>query len=67
MELRADRGELPTPVKVLHSYRLMDILQRYRDEISVKKRSYDNERHVLNALMRQSGWNSGSLPLLDVR
>lgn len=53
MEVRADRGELPTPVKVLDSYKLSDILLRYRDEISVKKRSHDNERHILNALMRQ--------------
>lgn len=53
MEVRADRGELPTPVKVLDSYKLSDILLRYRDEISVNKRSHDNERHILNALMRQ--------------
>lgn len=53
MEVRADRGELPTPVKVLDSYKLSDILLRYRDEISVNKRSHDNEKHILNALMRQ--------------
>ena len=53
MEVRADRGELPTPVKVLDSYKVKDILLRYRDEISVKKRSHDNEKHILNALMRQ--------------
>lgn len=53
MEVRADRGELPTPVKVLDSYKLHDILLRYRDEISVKKRSHNTEKHILNALMRQ--------------
>ena len=54
MEVRADRGELPTPVKVLDNFKLKDILERYRDEISVKKRSHNTEKHILNALMRQS-------------
>lgn len=53
MEVKADRGELPTPLKVLDNHKLRDILERYRDEISVKKRSHDNEKYILNALMRQ--------------
>lgn len=53
MEVKADRGELPAPVKVLDSHKLKDILKRYRDEISVKKRSHNTEKHILNALMRQ--------------
>ncbi len=54
MEVKADRGELPTPLKVLHQYKVRHILERYRDEVSVKKRSYNNEKHVLNRLIRQS-------------
>lgn len=53
MEVKADRGELPTPVKELGKHTVRSILERYRDEISVKKKSHDNERHILNALMRQ--------------
>lgn len=53
MEVQADRGELPTPLKVLDQYRVKDILKRYKDEISVKKLSYDNERHILNRLIQQ--------------
>ncbi len=53
MEIKADRGELPTPTKELGKHTVRSILERYRDEISVKKKSHDNERHILNALMRQ--------------
>lgn len=54
IEVKADRGELPTPLKVLDKHKVKDILRRYRDEISVKKLSHDNEKHVLNRLMQQS-------------
>lgn len=53
MEVKADRGELPTPIKVLESYKVRDILERYRDEISVKKRSADTEIYIINALLRE--------------
>lgn len=53
MEIKADRGELPTPVRELGKHTVRSILERYRDEISTKKKSHDNERHILNALMRQ--------------
>lgn len=53
METKADRGDLPTPVKVLDGYKLSDILERYRDEITVKKRSADTETYLLNAFIRQ--------------
>ena len=43
MEVKADRGELPTPLKVLDQYTVKGLLERYRDEVSIKKRSYDNE------------------------
>lgn len=35
METKADRGDLPTPVKVLDSYKVKDVLERYRDEVSI--------------------------------
>ena len=53
MEVKADRGELPTPIKVLEGYRVRDILERYRDEITVKKRSADTEIYIINAFLRE--------------
>ncbi len=53
MEIKADRRDLPTPVKVLDSHRVRDIIERYRDEITVKKRSADTETYLLNAFLRQ--------------
>ena len=64
MEVKADRGDLPTPLKELGKYKLRDLLERYRDEISVKKQSYDNERHILNALIKQPFAN---LNLTEIR
>lgn len=52
-EVKADRGELPTPVRVLDAHRIRDIIERYRDEITVKKRSADTETYLLNAFLRQ--------------
>ncbi len=52
METKLDRGDLPTPVKVLDSYKLKDILERYRDEITVRKRSMETEAYILNAFIR---------------
>ncbi len=53
METRADRGELPTPLKTLDRHTVREILERYRDEISIKKRSYNTERHVIGSFLRQ--------------
>lgn len=53
MEIKADRGDLPTPIRMLEQYTLRDILQRYKAEVSVKKRSGDNEGYLLDAFMRQ--------------
>ena len=39
MEIKADRGDLPTPVKVLAGYRVRDIIERYRDEITIQKQN----------------------------
>ncbi len=54
METKADRGDLPTPVKVLDSYTVKDIIERYRDNITVKKLSADTETYILDAFLRQS-------------
>lgn len=53
MEVKADRGELPAPIKTLEKHTLKGLLERYRDEISIKKKSHDNEKYLLNALIRQ--------------
>lgn len=53
MEVKADRGDLPTPVRVLAQYTVKDVLERYRDEITVKKRSADTETYILDAFMRE--------------
>lgn len=49
METQADRGDLPVSASELSAYNLKDILVRYRDQISVQKRSYENEKIMLNA------------------
>lgn len=54
METKADRGDLPTPIKVLGSFKVRDIIERYRDEITPKKKSGEGEAYVLNAFLRQS-------------
>lgn len=54
MEIKADRGDLPTPVKVLDAHKVRDVIERYRDEITVKKRSADTETYLLDAFLRQS-------------
>lgn len=52
METKADRGDLRTPVKVLDGYKVSDIITRYRDEITTKKRSAITEAYFLNAFLR---------------
>ena len=54
MESKADRGELPTSTKVLHQITLGNLLERYRDEISIKKRGASIEAYIINAILRQS-------------
>lgn len=53
METKADRGDMPAPIKVLDGYTLKDIIERYRDEVTVKKLSADTETYLLNAILRQ--------------
>lgn len=52
MESSADRRELPPSYKELANYTLADIMIRYRDEISITKLGYDNERHYINRFIK---------------
>lgn len=50
-EVQADRAELPTDPKALQAVTLGELVRRYRDTVSVKKRAYENERVSLNAFL----------------
>jgi integrase len=54
METKADRGDMPVPIKVLDGYKVRDIIVRYLNEVTVKKRSAATERYFLNAFLRTS-------------
>lgn len=53
MDVRADRGDLPTPLRVLEGYKVRDILERYRDQVTVKKRSAETETYIINSFLRE--------------
>lgn len=53
MERKADRGELPAPSKELVGIKLSTVIERYLTEVSVTKRSFDNEAPLLKAFLRQ--------------
>jgi integrase len=52
MEIRAERSDLPLDTKILNRITLSDMVLRYRDTISIKKRGYEVERAVLTAFLR---------------
>jgi integrase len=52
MEVQADRRDMPTDPKSLQRVTLGQLVERYRDAVSVRKRGYDVERIVLNAFLR---------------
>ena len=52
MEVQADRCELPNDPKALQRVTLGELVQRYRDTVSVNKRGYEVERIVLTAFLR---------------
>jgi integrase len=52
MEVRADRCELPSDPRALQEVTLGQLVERYRDTVSVKKRGYAAERVVLSAFLR---------------
>jgi hypothetical protein len=51
MEVRADRAELPTDPKALARVTLGDLVRRYIDTVSSRKKSAANETIVLNAFL----------------
>jgi hypothetical protein len=52
MEVQAERSELPSDRKALKQLTLGELVARYRDTVSVKKRDYAVERIVLIAFLR---------------
>ena len=52
MEVQADRCELPNDPKALQRVTLGELVQRYRDTVSVNKRGFEVERIVLTAFLR---------------
>lgn len=52
MELKADRQELPEDPKLLDGVTLGDLVRRYRDTVTPRKRGQEIETIVLNAFLR---------------
>jgi hypothetical protein len=53
MEVEADRSGLLSNPKVLQRLTLSELVERYRDTVSVRKQGHEVERIVLNAFLRQ--------------
>jgi hypothetical protein len=51
MEVQVDRRDLPSDPKALQRVTLGQLVERYRDTVSVKKRGHEVERIVLNAFL----------------
>jgi hypothetical protein len=51
MEVKADRADLPTDPKALERVTLGDLVQRYRDTVSPRKKTAATETIVLNAFL----------------
>jgi hypothetical protein len=52
MEVQADKSELPVGTKILKHISLAELVKRYRDTVSIKKRGYEIECIVLTAFLR---------------
>jgi len=52
MEVRADRGDLPSDKRVLRHLTLGQLVIRYRDTVSMGKRSWDREHYFLTAFSK---------------
>ena len=52
IEVQADRHDLPLDPKTLQQVTLGQLVERYRDTVSVRKLGYEVERVVLNAFLR---------------
>src|ERR1041384_1823815 len=54
MEVQADRNELPSDPKILQRCTLGDLVERYRNQVSPRKRTCRTERIVLKAFLARS-------------
>ncbi len=54
MEARADRGDLPARPEALRGITLGQLVERYRDTVTPRKRTHGIERLILNAFLRHS-------------
>jgi hypothetical protein len=54
MELHVDKLGLPLDTKILKRITLAELVERYRDTISIRKRGYEVERIVLTAFLRHA-------------
>jgi integrase len=63
MEVRADRAELPTDPKALERVTLGDLVRRYRDTVSPRKKTAATETIVLNASRSSSSFDRSALDL----
>ena len=54
VETQADRKDLPKDPRLLGQHTLGELVVRYRDTVSVKKRGKEMEQWVLNAFLRHS-------------
>jgi integrase len=52
-EVQADRQELPADPKALERITLGELVKRYRDTVSIRKRTASHERIILNAFLRR--------------
>lgn len=52
MERQADRRDLPKDPRLLEQFTLGELVVRYRDTVSIRKRGADIEHCVLNAFLR---------------
>ena len=54
MEVQADRGDLPAHPAKLRKVTLGELVERYRDTVSPRKRTHKAERLVLNAFLKHA-------------
>lgn len=52
LEAKADRAELPPDIRILKGVTLADLVTRYKNEVTPKKKGADDEIVVLNAFLR---------------
>jgi hypothetical protein len=61
MEHRADRHELPVDPRGLQRITLGELVRRYRDTVSVRKKAYDNEAHFVECASLSSNMLQATL------